>query len=163
MEGKSRRRNAAAPEPGGDADPLVLYRARTGSLSRAALGVFAEGLRRRVAGGRGFTCVIADDAELRRLNGEFRGKRRATDVLSFPAAERRRFAGEMAISFDRAREQARERGHRVEEELKILMLHGALHLMGMDHESDEGAMARAETRWRKRLGLPLGLIERAEE
>ncbi len=158
MEGESRSRNAAEAE----GDPLVLFRTRTGSLARAAVLAFAEGLRRDVAGGRGFTCVVADDAELRRLNGEFRGKKGATDVLSFPAAGRGRFAGEMAISFDRAREQARERGHRVEEELKILMLHGALHLLGMDHERDAGAMGRVETRWRKKLGLPVGLIERAE-
>ena len=66
----------------------------------------------------------------------------------------------MAISVERAQEQARSRGHGLEEEIGILMLHGLLHLLGMDHENDRGRMARAETRWRKKLGLPAGLIER---
>jgi probable rRNA maturation factor len=66
----------------------------------------------------------------------------------------------MAISFDRACEQAAREGHGVDEELRILILHGVLHLRGMDHESDSGEMARAERAWRKRLGLPGGLIER---
>jgi probable rRNA maturation factor len=94
---------------------------------------------------------------LRRLNRTFRGKDYATDVLSFPSED----MPELAISFDRAAAQASELGHSVEEELRILMLHGLLHLAGMDHETDAGSMARAETRWRKRLGLPSGLIERA--
>ena len=68
----------------------------------------------------------------------------------------------MAISLDRARAQAAEFGHEVEQELRILMVHGLLHLAGMDHHIDKGAMARAEVRWRKRLGLPAGLIERAK-
>ena len=58
--------------------------------------------------------------------------------------------GEMAISVERAAEQAAEFGHPFSEEIKILMLHGVLHLLGMDHEKDRGAMARAEKRWRKR-------------
>ena len=70
--------------------------------------------------------------------------------------------GEIAISIDRAAAQAKECGHSLADELRILMLHGALHLAGMDHESDSGEMARAEGRWRKKLGLPDGLIERAE-
>ena len=68
----------------------------------------------------------------------------------------------MAISLDRASAQAKELGHSLDEELRILMLHGALHLCGMDHETDSGEMRRAETRWRKRFGLALGLIERAQ-
>ena len=99
-------------------------------------------------------CLIASDAELQKLNRKFRGKNYATDVLSFPPED-------IAISFDRAAAQAAELGHSVEDELRILMLHGLLHLAGMDHETDGGAMARAEARWRKRLGLPSGLIERA--
>ena len=62
---------------------------------------------------------------------------------------------------DRARRQAAEHGHSLEDELRILILHGALHLAGLDHEKDAGRMARSEARWRQRLGLPTGLIERA--
>ena len=68
--------------------------------------------------------------------------------------------GDIAISIDRARAQAREFGHTVDDEICILMLHGVLHLKGMDHECDGGDMARAETEWRRKLRLPLALIER---
>jgi probable rRNA maturation factor len=102
------------------------------------------------------TCLVTTDAELRRLNREFRKKDYATDVLSFPGTP-----GEIAISFDRAVEQSAEMGHSVDDELRILMIHGLLHLSGMDHETDSGEMARAEARWRNKLKLPVGLIERA--
>jgi probable rRNA maturation factor len=62
----------------------------------------------------------------------------------------------------RARAQAREFGHTTEDEVRILMLHGVLHLLGHDHEKDSGRMARLEKRWRRELGLPNGLIERAQ-
>jgi probable rRNA maturation factor len=68
--------------------------------------------------------------------------------------------GDIAISLARARRQAREFGHTTQQEIRVLMLHGVLHLLGLDHESDHGNMARAEKRWRARLGLPNGLIER---
>ena len=68
--------------------------------------------------------------------------------------------GDLAISIGRARAQAREFGHAIEQEVHILMLHGLLHLLGMDHEVDSGQMARAEKRWRNKLELPNGLIER---
>ena len=97
---------------------------------------------------------------MRRLNREFRGQDCATDVLSFASAGADSL-GDIAISFQRARAQAREFGHTVEQEVSILMLHGVLHLMGMDHQADNGRMARAEKRWRVRLGLTHGLIERA--
>jgi len=114
----------------------------------------------RIAPGKSVTCLITTDSELRSLNLRFRGKDYATDVLSFEDATGAEL-GEIAISFDRAAEQAREHGHGIDEELRILMLHGILHLSGMDHEKDSGEMARAERRWRERLGLPNGLIERA--
>jgi probable rRNA maturation factor len=101
-------------------------------------------------------CLITTDEELRRLNKEFRRKNYVTDVLSFPGQP-----GEIAISLDRAAEQAAGMGHSVDEELRILMLHGLLHLTGLDHETDSGEMAKAEARWRKKLKLPVGLIERA--
>ncbi len=66
----------------------------------------------------------------------------------------------MAISAARARAQAAQFGHSLDCEIRILMLHGLLHLMGMDHETDRGRMRRAESRWRQKLGLPAGLIER---
>lgn len=137
---------------------LVFRRAR-GLTRRRELRDFALNLSRQVAGGRGFICLLTDDAELRRLNREFLHKDYATDVLSFPMAEGERL-GEMAISVDRAHLQAVEYGHGVDEEVRILMLHGLLHLMGMDHESDRGKMRRTERTWRQRLGLPAGLIER---
>jgi len=139
--------------------PLLFRTSRR--VRREELRQFLGELTRRVAGGRTIACLIAEDAEIRRLNQHFRGQNHATDVLSFPAAERNGIAGDIAISIDRARVQAAERGHSLADELRILMLHGALHLAGMDHENDSGEMAQAEARWRKRLGLPDGLIERA--
>ena|SRR5579859_1019388 len=132
-------------------------------VDREELCDFLNQLTRRVARGRTITCLIANDTEVRRLNRQFRGKNQATDVLSFPPAIPNALAGDIAISIDRARIQAAERGHSLADELRILMLHGALHLAGMDHESDSGEMARAEIRWRKKLGLPDGLIERAHQ
>jgi probable rRNA maturation factor len=155
-------------------EPLVLTRRAPSGMRRGQLEEFARTLRRHVAGGREFQCLITNDAELRRLNREFRGKDYATDVLSFPAggeADRKNgragmpvlgSLGEVAISGDRARAQAREFRHSIHDEICILMLHGVLHLLGMDHERDDGAMARGETAWRKKLGLPTGLIERVD-
>jgi len=127
-------------------------------VKRRDLREFWQDLAAQLAPGRKATCLITTDEELRLLNRRFRRKDTPTDVLSFPTADGS--PGEIAISFDRAAEQAAELGHGVEHELRILMLHGLLHLSGMDHETDAGEMARMEARWRKRLGLPLGLIER---
>ena len=125
-----------------------------------AVELFARRLEREVSGGRAFDCLIAGDALLRRLNQEFRKRDYATDVLSFPSGGGPR-VGDIAISSARARAQALRFGHTTEQEIRILMLHGLLHLLGMDHETDRGRMARAEKRWRARLRLPHGLIERA--
>jgi probable rRNA maturation factor len=141
-------------------EPLLLFRRAPAALNRAGLRAFARRLREQVAGGRNFCCLIADDRELCRLNAQFLGKNYATDVLSFPEADPADFLGELAISRQRAAAQARKFGHSLEKEIQILMLHGLLHLLGMDHERDRGRMARTETQWRARLGLPAGLIER---
>jgi len=143
-----------------DSEPLVLFRRAPSGLDRRAIEAFAYELRSRVTGGREFRCLITGDAALQRLNRRFLGKDRPTDVLSFPAGPGTRELGELAISAQRAREQAREFGHGLEDEIRILMLHGVLHLTGMDHERDHGAMARAEIAWRKKLRLSAGLIER---
>jgi probable rRNA maturation factor len=140
----------------------LLFQAATPGVSRRALRTFAKRLETEVVGGRAFGCLIADDKELRRLNREFRGYDYPTDVLSFPSEGQAGGLsyGEIAISIDAARRQAAEYGHSVEAEIGILMLHGVLHLLGMDHETDRGQMSAAERKWRARLGLPAGLIER---
>jgi probable rRNA maturation factor len=140
-------------------DHPVLFRRVPASLRRRPLQEFACALRAGVGRGREFHCLITDDRELRRLNRQFRGADYATDVLSFPAGDDAAL-GELAISADRAAAQAREFGHSRLDEIRILMLHGVLHLIGMDHETDGGRMARAETRWRKKFDLPTGLIAR---
>jgi probable rRNA maturation factor len=140
-------------------DDLVLFRRVPARLKRAAVKEFARTLRDLIAKGRQFHCLISDDRELRRLNRQFLGADYATDVLSFPLNDSG-LLGELAISADRAAAQAREFGHSQLDEIRILMLHGVLHLVGMDHQTDRGAMVRAETRWRKKLNLPVGLIGR---
>jgi probable rRNA maturation factor len=140
-------------------DIPLLFRYPSRRLRKKEMGEFFATVARRVAGGRAIACLITDDRELRRLNRKFRGKNYATDVLSFPSPDNA--AGEIAISLDRAARQAAEHGHSIADEVRILMLHGALHLAGMDHETDRGEMARVEKLWRKRLGLPCGLIERS--
>jgi probable rRNA maturation factor len=122
---------------------------------------FARTLAFRVLDGRSFVCLITGDSELQRLNRTFLGRDYPTDVLSFPASESRSSLGEMAISADRAEAQAVAFGHPCIDEVRILMLHGVLHLAGMDHEQDSGEMARAERKWRIKLNLPKGLIARA--
>ena len=133
-------------------------------LSRSGLSRFlrtaqaAVGLRGEVE------VLLANDRTLRRLNRTFRGKDKATDVLSFPAPEEFAggHAGDLAISLETARRQAEEHGHSLRDEVRVLLLHGLLHLSGMDHEVDAGEMAGRESALRAKLRLPGGLIERVE-
>jgi probable rRNA maturation factor len=108
------------------------------------------------------TVLLTTDAAIRRLNRQFRGKNKATDVLSFPANAPgpMKIAGDLAISVNSARRQADERSHSLSTEIKVLMLHGLLHLAGYDHEKDKGEMAKREQKLRAKLRLPHGLIER---
>jgi probable rRNA maturation factor len=111
--------------------------------------------------------LLTTDSAIRKLNRQFRGKNKATDVLSFPAEPipglkaSEQPTGDLAISVDMARKQAHLCGHSLASELKVLILHGLLHLAGYDHETDGGAMAKRERALRAKFGLPLGLIERA--
>jgi len=100
---------------------------------------------------------------IRRLNRTWRGIDTPTDVLSFPAGEDPgpgRHLGDLVISRETAARQARHEGHSLATELRVLALHGLLHLLGYDHERDSGRMARIERRLRRQGGLPSGLIER---
>lgn len=109
------------------------------------------------------TVFLTTDKAIRKLNRQFRGLDKPTDVLSFPAGgpAAEATAGDLAISSHTALRQAREQGHALGVEIKVLVLHGLLHLAGYDHEADNGQMARRERILRARLGLPQGLIERA--
>jgi probable rRNA maturation factor len=119
--------------------------------ARAAVGVTGE-----------VEVLLTSDAELKRLNRTFRGKNKATDVLSFPApVDFPGVAGDMAISLETAARQASEHGHKLGDEVRILLLHGLLHLHGFDHETDGGEMAAREAELRRELRLAGGLIERA--
>ena len=107
--------------------------------------------------------AVVSDRRMRALNRQFRGKDTATDVLSFPATQMpgvSSFLGDVVIASGVATRQARDAGHPVSTELKVLALHGLLHLLGYDHDTDHGKMARAEARLRKKAGLREGLIER---
>jgi probable rRNA maturation factor len=142
---------------------VVIFRK---SVEGASQGSFARFVMqaRRATGVRGRVAVLVTSSrEMRKLNRRFRGKDRATDVLSFPApAESGDNAeGDIAISADIAAANAKRLRHRTAEELKILVLHGLLHLAGHDHEVDDGKMERLEQRLRRKLRLPESLIARA--
>jgi probable rRNA maturation factor len=112
------------------------------------------------------TVLVTTDARMQEFNRTFRRKNKPTDVLSFPPAASglagdEQAGGDLAISVDMAREQAETLGHTLLEEIKILTLHGLLHLSGMDHEQDTGQMARRERKLRREFGLPAGLIQRS--
>lgn len=134
-------------------------------MSKGGLARFLREARRVVALQGEVDVLLADDRTLRRLNREFRGKDKSTDVLSFPAAEpfSEEFAGDLAISVETAASQAKEHGHSLRDEVRVLLLHGLLHLSGMDHETDRGEMAAREAALRKRLRLKSGLIARVEK
>lgn len=104
--------------------------------------------------GSSATIAFVSDVSIRRLNRQFRGVDKATDVLSFPAGERDKLnLGDIAISVETAARQAKENGLTFDEEVAQLILHGLLHLCGYDHETDDGEMNRLELRLRKKLGI----------
>jgi len=118
---------------------------------------------------RGSVAVaLVGDSTMRRLNRTYRGVSKATDVLSFPPGDdpvvvprlSRPFLGDIVIATGVARRQALAFRHSMSTELRTLALHGLLHLLGYDHSSDRGEMARLEDRLRRRAGLPTGLIHR---
>jgi probable rRNA maturation factor len=152
----------ARPLRGESPNSTVLFGALPAELKfslaeRRELANFVRTLSRQVAAGKAFDCLLADDRELRRLNLTFLGNDYPTDVLSF---SNETALGEIAISVERAGAQALSFGHTRMDEIRILMLHGLLHLAGMDHENDNGEMANAEAHWREQFGLPRTLIAR---
>ena len=144
----------------------LLFRAIPPSVKQTAeqrreLVRFARELAGLVSNAVPFTCLITNDKALRQLNLKFLQHDYPTDVLSFPALAGSSHLGEIAISIERASAQAVQHGHSCSEEIKILMLHGVLHLLGLDHETDRGKMARTEERWRAKFSLPQSLVARS--
>jgi probable rRNA maturation factor len=136
---------------------------RSAGLSRSGLVRFLRTAQTAVGLAGEVDVLFAGDATLRRLNRQYRGKNKATDVLSFPAPQELagQQAGDLAVSLETAARQAEEHGHTLRDEVRVLLLHGLLHLSGLDHEADEGQMAAKEAELRRRLRLPAGLIARA--
>ncbi|WP_457602581.1 rRNA maturation RNase YbeY [Nitratifractor sp.] len=108
--------------------------------------------------------ILCEDAAICRLNREHRGIDRPTDVLSFPLDQsfEQTPLGSIVLSVDRAREVAEREGHSMNEELALLLIHGMLHLLGYDHETDDGTMREREAEWIRRFDLPESLIVRTE-
>jgi len=138
---------------------------RVDGLKEPRLLRFLVAARKSVGLKGDVSVLLTSNREMQRLNRVFRGKDKPTDVLSFPAIDEvsRTFAGDIAISIDIASRNAKDLGHDLEAETKVLILHGLLHLAGYDHETDNGEMAKRESRLRHRLGLPLSLTERGRE
>jgi len=153
---------------------MILNRQRAVRVARRPLELFLARVQRALAiGDADVTICFVSDSEIARMNEAFRKKKGPTDVLSFPANPRRAPAslstrrkerrtrkvksgvilGDIAISPATARRNARKLGRTLASELQVLILHGVLHLLGYDHETDRGRMDRVEMRLRRRLGL----------
>jgi probable rRNA maturation factor len=152
-----------------DRQAVIENRQRAVRLARRPLEMFLRRVQDELGlQGAGVTICLVSDAEIARMNETFRKKKGPTDVLSFPSVVRRRPArlrpgsikmkagehlGDIAISPATARRYARQNGRRLSSELRVLILHGILHLLGYDHETDRGEMDRVERKLRERFGL----------
>jgi probable rRNA maturation factor len=163
-----RKRREARPGALGDGFSTIENHQRIVPVSLPALERFLRQVKKEI--GLGKDCVairLIGDAEMARLNETYRKKKGPTDVLSFPSEElgkagsvarqvkktRGKFLGDIAISPGVARRNAKGLGRQLPEELKVLILHGVLHLLGYDHETDRGEMERIEGRLRRKLGI----------
>ncbi len=145
------RQSSSAVEQGRELDVVVLNRQRRRRIDAARLRKVLRSASRDLGVGGEVAVVLAGDHLLRRLNRQFRGKDRPTDVLSFPGEGGEEGLGDVVISVPTAERNARRQGHRLPRELDVLALHGFLHVLGYDHETDDGAMDRLEGRLRRRL------------
>jgi probable rRNA maturation factor len=126
------------------------------------LSRFATRMQRALGIKGDVNICITSNREIQSLNWRFRRKNRPTDVLTFPSAVPY-VAGDIAISLEIAAANADQLGHSMDTEVKILILHGMLHLAGYDHEIDDGEMEAKEAALRMQLKLPVGLIQRSQE
>jgi probable rRNA maturation factor len=136
-----------------EVEVVVLNRQRRQRVDGSRLRRVIRGAGRTLGTAGEVAVVLAGDGLLRRLNREFRGKDRPTDVLSFPGEGGEGGLGDIVISVPTASRNARRQGHGVLRELDVLALHGFLHVLGFDHETDDGEMERLEQRLRRQLGV----------
>jgi len=150
---------------------MILNRQRAVRVARGSLEeFFRRVLREMKLRDSDITICFVSDAEIGRMNLAFRGKKGPTDVLSFPADKKRKkriytedaestegaeksYLGDIAIAPETARRYAKKNGRSLSNELRVLILHGVLHLLGYDHETDRGEMDRIERKMRRRFGL----------
>jgi probable rRNA maturation factor len=138
-------------EPPGNLDVTLLNRQRLWRVSAPRLRRVLCGAAEALGVCGELAVVLAGDRLLRRLNREYRGKDQPTDVLSFPGGGGEAGLGDVVISVETARRNARGLGRTLPQELDVLVLHGLLHVLGYDHETDDGTMNRLERRLRRRL------------
>ena len=130
---------------------MLLDRQRRRRVSRPRLRSVLRGAARALDVSGEVALVITGDRAVRTLNARYRGKDRPTDVLSFPGPGGEAGLGDMVISVDSASRNARTYGRPLPQELDVLALHGFLHVLGYDHETDDGTMDRLERRLRRSL------------
>ncbi len=148
---------------------MVILQKKVAGVNEETLNRFVLRARKVAGLRRPVNVLVTSSAAIRSLNHQFRSQNKATDVLSFPSissgpnsGKRQKVAGDVAISADIALQNSVRLGHPVAQEIKILVLHGILHLAGFDHERDNGEMARKEAKLRRALRLPAALIERVQ-
>lgn len=146
---------------------MVILQTKVARLNPGSLERFVLRAKRAVGLHGSADVLVTSSVVMRALNRRFRGKDKATDVLSFPSlalgppnGKGTTHAGDIAISGDIAKQNAARLGHSGAEEVKVLILHGILHLAGFDHERDNGEMARKEMKLREEFGLPVALLQR---
>jgi probable rRNA maturation factor len=132
-------------------DVTLLNRQRSRPVRQARLRRVLRGAADALDVGGEVALVLTGDRAIRALNARYRGKDRPTDVLSFPGGASPGELGDIVISVQAAERNARQLGRTLAQELDVLALHGFLHVLGYDHETDDGTMDRLERRLRKRL------------
>ena len=132
-------------------DVLLLNRQRRSRVRPLRLRRVLEGAAQALSIEGEVALVLTGDRAVRALNARYRGKDRPTDVLSFPGGGAKQELGDIVISVETARKNARALGRTLDQELDVLALHGFLHVLGYDHETDDGTMDRLERRLRRRL------------
>ncbi len=140
-----------APEEGRRLDVVILNRQRRRRVNQKRLTELLEGAAADLGVTGEVVVVLTADASVRALNARYRGKEGPTDVLSFEGPGGEQGLGDVVISVETAEKNAKEGGRSLLEELDVLVLHGFLHVLGYDHETDDGTMERLERRLRKRL------------